>query len=264
VLDIKNPFMGRIATAISHWHYRRADKLIALSERMRNQLLKITNKPEGSIIVLPQAAEKLYETPIKDSALEKRFKSTFNVVFTGNISPAQSFPTMIEAAEILKKKGLDDIRWVIVGDGMSRRDVQQEVEKRGLSDTFIFEGQKPVADVPKYTNIGDVLVGCLVKSDLLEATIPAKVMSYIASGKPIVLSMDGEVQDLINNEIKCGYVSNTDDAGALAENIERVYKASSAERKSMGTRARKYHFEHFERNLLLKKLEQFMLSGNKV
>lgn len=264
VIDVKNPLLRKVAALISHWHYRHVDKLVALSEAMRQKLLEITGKTSDSIIVLPQAAEKLYETPLKDSSIENRFKDTFNIVFTGNISPAQSFPTMIQAAQILKNKGLNNVRWIIVGDGMSRQEVEKDISTKGLDDMFIFEGQIPVADVPKYTNIANILVGCLVKSDLLEATIPAKVMSYIASGKPLVLAMDGEVQHLINDKIRCGFASNTEDAVALAENIEKIYSLSREEQADMGERARKYHFNHFERNLILNRLDEFMFTEHAV
>lgn len=258
VLDVKNGFLRRVATSVSHWHYRRVDKLVALSGRMRAQLVKVTKNSEDRIIVIPQVAEKLYETPISDPGLELRFAPTFNVLFTGNISPAQSFGTMIDAADMLNTAGFKDIRWVIVGDGMSREDVQRKISSRGLTDSFVFEGQHPVSDMPKYTNIADVLVGCLVKSDLLEATVPAKVMSYIASAKPLALAMDGEVQSLINEDIRCGFVGPTEDAAALAENILRVYHSDAAERAAMGDRARDYHFENFERNTVLRRLVDFI------
>jgi glycosyltransferase involved in cell wall biosynthesis len=264
VLDIKKPFLRKIAAKVSHWHYKKADKLVVLSKAMKDNLLQVTRKQESQITIIPQAAEKLYETSVDDEKLKRKFKETFNIVFTGNISPAQSFPTMIEAANIIKEKGFDDIRWIIVGDGMSRKDTEKEISARGLDTVFTFEGHKPISDMPKYTGIADVLVGCLVKSNLLEATIPAKVMSYIASGKPIVLAMDGEVQDLINNEIKCGFAGNTEDAQSLADNILKVYHASSAERQKMGNSASTYHFKHFERNLLLKRLEDFIFTGGQV
>lgn len=264
VLDIKKPFLRKIATIISHWYYKRADKLVVLSGAMKEKLLQVTHKQEGQIAIIPQAAEKLYEASVHDKTLERRFKDTFNVVFTGNISPAQSFPTMIEAAEIIKEKGFDDIRWIIVGDGMSRKDVEKEVTSRGLDSVFTFEGHKPIYDIPKYTGIADVLVGCLVKSDLLEATIPAKVMSYIASGKPIVLAMDGEVQSLINENIGCGYAANTEDAHALADNILKIYQTTPAERQIMGDKGKSYHFKHFERNILLKRLNDFIFNEGRV
>lgn len=258
VLDIQNPVLRRIATSVSHWHYRRADRLVALSDSMRDRLLEVTGKRPEDVIVVPQAAEKLYEETVVDAELTKRFNSTFNVVFTGNISPAQSFETMIDAAEILVDAGLTDIRWIVVGDGMSRSHVEELVQQRGLTDYFVFEGHHPVSDMPKYANIADVLVGCLVKSDLLEATVPAKVLSYIASAKPVVLAMDGEVQDLINKTIRCGFAGDTEDAEALAANIRNVYELPLNEREALGSRAREYHFEHLERNKVLGKLLGFI------
>lgn len=260
VLPIKNRFAVGLITNHSHWYYRKADQLVALSERMKEQLLQITGKADDRVIVLPQACESIYEKDVVNKQLVMRFKDTFNVVFAGNISPAQSLPTIIAAAEILKNKGYTDIRWVIVGDGMSRKETEAAVVERKLEDVFVFEGMKPMEDIPAYNHIASVLVGCLVKSPLLEATIPAKVMSYIASGKPIVLAMDGEVQDLINKEIRCGFAGTTEDSAALAANIEKIYKMNPKSRVSMGRRGRDYHFAHFERNLVLSKLYRFMFS----
>jgi len=76
----------------------------------------------------------------------------------------------------------------------------------------------------------------------------------------MVLAMDGEVQNLINNAVKCGYVGPTEDPNALAENIKKVYKLSTRQRKAMGDRGRDYHFKHFERNINLKKLHDFIFS----
>lgn len=260
VLDIKNKFLRTIASKVSHWHYRRADKLITLSNKMSDSLQQVTKISDNKIIVLPQAAEKLYEQEIHDKTLENRFRSGFNLVFTGSITPAQSFDTMLTAAKILQSKGIDDINWIIVGDGMSRKQVESDVKKEGLSDRFFFEGQKPVADIPKYTTIADGLIGCLVKSNLLEATIPAKVMSYIASAKPIILAMDGEVQQLINNDIRGGFVGPTDNPKVLADNIIKLHSMSTADRLLMGKRLHNYHTTHFERNLLLNKMYEFIFN----
>lgn len=258
VLPVKNKFLVKIATGVSHWHYRHADKLVVLSEAMKQKLIAITGIADDKIIVLPQACEKIYEKDEIDTRLSARFKSGFNILFAGNISPAQSFETVIAAAKQLRNENIDTINWVIVGDGMSRQWLEDEVKKVGLEDSFYFEGFKPITDIPKYNNIADVLFGCLVKSNLLEATIPAKVMSYIASGKPMVLAMDGEAQDLINKTIRCGFAGPTEDSAKLAANIKKIYAMPEKERQAMGERARAYHFKHFERNLILGKLYSFM------
>lgn len=258
VLNIKNVLLRKVVTYISRWHYKNVDKIIVLSDKMKNRITEITGKNPADVIILPQACEKIYEQNISDQILSKRFSNDFNVLFTGNISPAQSFATIIEAAKHLRSDGINDISWIIVGDGMSKKWLEQEVKNAGLSKSFYFEGQKPIEDIPKYTKVADLLIGCLIKSDLLEATIPAKVMSYIASGKPIVLAMDGEVQDLINNKIHCGYAGPTEDAKTLAKNIEKIYKMTPEKQAEMGERAKNFHFAHFERNIILDKLYRFM------
>ena len=258
VLNIKSTFLRAIAGSISHWHYKHVDRLIALSGAMKDQLTDVTGLSEDNIIVLPQAAEKLYEQDIQDKELEKRFRNGFNLVFAGSITPAQSFETIINAAKILRENDINDINWIIVGDGMSRKQVEADIKKAGLDDIFFFEGQKPVSDIPKYNAIADGFIGCLVKSELLEATIPAKVMSYIAAGKPVVLAMDGEVQTLINATIRGGYAVPTGDSNLFAKSIESLYRLSPKERENMGERLRVYHFKNFERNILFGKLYGFI------
>ena len=262
VLDVKNKGFRRLAERISHWHYRQPNKIVVLSEQMRDKIKSITGLPDEKISVVPQACESLYEVEAHDAELAGRLGDGFKVVFTGNISPAQSFGTIVDAAEELKNEGLTDIKWVIVGDGMSRADLEEDVRQRGLDEVFLFEGHHPVADIPKYTTLADVLVACLVKSDLLEATIPAKVMSYIASGRPLALAMDGEVGQLVEDEAKCGLVGPAGDAAALAGNIRKLYHMAPEERRGLGVQGKAYHFANLERSIVLNKLKNFILSSN--
>lgn len=259
VLKIKGRFLRWLATVVSRWHYRQADKIIAASEQMKRILIEVTGIDKNKIISLPQACEKIFEEQVHDRNLAKRFNKGFNIVFTGNISPAQSFETIIAAAKKLKNEGIKDINWIIVGDGMSRKAVEQEVKKACLSKDFYFEGLKPQKDIPRYTGIADVLIGGLAKSDLLEASIPAKVTSYLAAGRPMVMYLDGEARDLVNKQAMSGYAGPTEDADVLAENIKKVYKLSTKERREMGNRARAYHFKYLERSVVYNKLYSFVL-----
>ena len=261
VINVRNRFLRGLLEKVSHWHYRNVDKIVVLSELMKDRLLAVSGLPEEKVTVIPQACEKIYEEQVADEELGRRFKDGFKVVFAGNISPAQSFDTILQAAQHIRDTGIDDVRWVIVGDGMSRTEVESKVRDMGLSDSFHFEGQRPVEDVPRYTGIADALVGCLVTSDLLEATIPAKVQSYIASGKPLVLAMDGEVRRLVMDEAQCGLVGPTEDAQTLADNVIKLYRMSSEERAALGDAGRRFHFEHLERNIVLGRLKDFIFKA---
>ncbi|MHB1325009.1 MAG: glycosyltransferase family 4 protein [Thermoleophilia bacterium] len=257
VIEVKNRFLRSLAKRVSHWHYRNVDKIAAISQKMKEQMHEITGLPDEKIIFVPQCCEKLYERDIHDGELSQKFGSGFNIVFAGNISPAQSFETVIAAAKQLKRDGIDDINWIIVGDGMSRKWLEDKVTAAGLKDNFFFEGFRPVADIPKYHTMADALLACLVKSDLLDCTIPAKVMSYLAAGRPLLLAMDGEAQRLVN-EIGCGFAGDSDDGAALYENIKNLYNLPKEQRESMGKKGREYHFKYFERDMNLNRLYSFI------
>lgn len=257
VLTVKNKLLKNIATKVSYWHYKNVDKLIAVTDKMKNVLQEVTAFPDDRMEVLPQSCEKLYEQRTYDEELANRFKDTFNIIFTGNISPAQSFETIIEAAKLLIKDNIKDVRFVIVGDGMSKEWLVQTIKNENLEKYFVFEGFKPMTDIPKYASIAHGLIACLSKSDLLDCAIPAKVISYFALGKPILLAMDGEANAFIK-ETKSGFVTEAENSSGLYQCIKDLYNLSEEERNQIGKRGQDFYFANFERNLNYRKLIEFL------
>ena len=257
VLKIKSKLLRGIALRVSNRYYRKTDKLIANSQRLQSLLIDRFGKDVEKVTYIPQFCEKVYESPAFDDKLRSRFSDTFNLVFTGNISPAQSFETVIAAAKILKDRGFTDIAWVIVGDGMSRVWLESEVQKAGLSDCFVFEGRVSMEDIPKYTDIADGLFACLAKSELLDLTLPAKVFSYYAAGRPLLLAMDGEIKQIVQ-ESKAGFIVDSGDHTGLADAVMMLYDSTKEEREAMGDAAKDYYFKHFERNMNMEKLIGFI------
>jgi len=257
VLNIKSKLLRKVVESVSNWHYCKTDKLIANSQKLQSILQERTGKHIDKLTYIPQFCEKIYETSIVDKKLTSRFAATFNLVFTGNISPAQSFDTVINAAVILRYRGFGDIKWIIVGDGMSRSWLESEVKEKGLDDYFIFIGQVAVEEIPKYTCIADCLFACLSKSELLDCALPAKVFSYYAAGRPLVFAMDGEIQYMVK-ESRAGYIVDSEDHEGLAGAIVELYNTSEEERMKMGKNARMYYYANFEREKNMEKIIQFM------
>ncbi len=260
VLKIKNKTLQKIAFNVSTWFYKKADKLIAVSPEMETLLRNRTSKPKNKITTAYQYCEKIYEIPKKDKKLESKFSKFFNIVFTGNLSPAQSLETITKTAILLKKNGYENkIRFIVVGNGMSMVSFTKEIEKNNLNKIFIFEGLKPKEDIPKYTNLANALLVTMAKSDLLELTIPAKITSYIAASKPILASVDGSSSKLIK-EINCGLVSKSEDSLSLYKNIVLLYKMDKSKIKNLCNNAKEYHLKHLERNKSLSKIIKFIFS----
>ena len=104
VITVNNKALRWLITKASYWHYRRANGVIGVFKGIQKKLISEVGIPEKNTLYVPQVAEKVYEGITHSSELSKRFKGKFNVVFAGSINPAQSFDTVIEAAEIAIKK----------------------------------------------------------------------------------------------------------------------------------------------------------------
>lgn len=264
MLDIKPSWLRQLTTRVSYWHYRRSDGIIGVFKGMQERFITEVGITKEKTLYIPQAPEKVYEQQPKNEELSKRFSGTFNIFFAGNINPAQCFDVVTKAAKIVKDRGHDNIRYIIAGDGMSRKWLEEEVATLGIKDQFVFEGLKPVETIPEYQVIAEATIVALAKSPLFEYGIPAKVYSYMPSGKPIIAAMDGEGQRLINDMASCGICVDSGDTQGLANAIETMVSMSDFDREAMGGRGRKYYFEHFEREQNLHRLEQFVFNDTRI
>lgn len=260
VLAVQNPLLRKIAMGVSSWHYKRCDRLIAMSPSLRQTLLARTGKSPDKVTVIPQYCEELYCREAPDFELQKRFSDKFNVVFAGNFSPAQGLESLVEVACRLQAQLVCGIRFILVGDGMSRESLFDLIRKKGVADYFAWEGQHPVEDVPKYHTLADALIACLVKSESIGLTIPAKITSYTAAGRPVLCAMDGEGARVVT-ESGCGLACAAGDVDALTENLLKLYYMSGAQRAEMGRRGKAYHRAHFNRDTLLSQLADFIVDG---
>jgi len=179
----------------------------------------------------------------------------FCVTFAGNIGAAQDFRTILSAAELLKDQ--TEINWVIIGDGRMFTWVKRQVIKRGLSKTVHLLGRYPAKAMPRFFALSDVLLVTLKKEPIFALTIPSKVQSYLACSKPIVAALDGEGARVVK-EAGAGMACNAENPKALAEAVLKLYNIPKADRKEMGKKGRSYFEKHFEREMLLNRLEVWM------
>ena len=259
VLPVQNRFLRAMAEKVSHWHYRCCDKLIAMSPALEQKLHAIA--PRARVTTIPQYCEDLYARDVDDPALKARFAGRFNVLFAGNISPAQDLELLVSCAEYLRRDSRTDIHFVLVGDGMSRQDLEEQIRQKELSDYFTFEGQHPVTDIPAYHTMADALFAALAKSDDLGLTVPAKITSYMAAGRPCLVAVDGEATRVVR-EAGCGLTSPAGDAEALYQNLLTLAGMESEHRAALGQAGRAYFMQHFRRDKLLAEMEHFIFDAN--
>ena len=259
VLNVKNKALRAIAQGVSDALYKKADRLIAMSEPLQQRLCQRTGMPPQKIAVIPQYCEDFYAVPQPDAALQAQFGGRFNLVFTGTFTPAQSLETVIKAVQDARSRGADMLHLLLVGDGMSRAALEAKVKELHAEDAVTFYGSVPATDIPKFTALADALIVCLSDSPDLGLTVPAKVASYMAAGKPVLASMDGAGNAAV--AAAGGLSSPACDAAALADNLLALTRMGAAQRAAMGQSAKEYYLAHYRRSELLRKLEHFILEG---
>ena len=259
VLNVKNKALRAIAQGVSDALYKKADRLIAMSEPLQQRLCQRTGMPPQKIAVIPQYCEDFYAVPQPDAALQAQFGGRFNLVFTGTFTPAQSLETVITAVQDARSRGADMLHLLLVGDGMSRAALEAKVKELHAEDAVTFYGSVLATDIPKFTALADALIVCLSDSPDLGLTVPAKVASYMAAGKPVLASMDGAGNAAV--AAAGGLSSPACDAAALADNLLALTRMDAAQRAAMGQSAKGYYLAHYRRSELLRKLEHFILEG---
>lgn len=259
VLNVKNKALRAIAQGVSDALYKKADRLIAMSEPLQQRLCQRTGMPPQKIAVIPQYCEDFYAVPQPDAALQAQFGGRFNLVFTGTFTPAQSLETVITAVQDARSRGADMLHLLLVGDGMSRAALEAKVKDLHAEDAVTFYGSVPATDIPKFTALADALIVCLSDSPDLGLTVPAKVASYMAAGKPVLASMDGAGNAAV--AAAGGLSSPACDAATLADNLLALTRMDAAQHAAMGQSAKEYYLAHYRRSELLRKLEHFILEG---
>lgn len=114
----------------------------------------------------------------------------FKIVYTGSIGEANQLQMLISVAEQCKTHGMQDVLFLIFGDGLKRKELEKIAVDKGL-DNIIFKGKVDKKYIPSILVKSTVNLIFVAKSDLYKYGMSLnKSFEYLASGKPILLNVD--------------------------------------------------------------------------
>ena len=241
----KNSLVYKILTKLSYDAYNKADVITCSSKSFKNYFideLKINRKKQ--FLYMPSYAESVYKNCKTVS------NNKFDLLFAGNIGPAQSVETIIMAARLLQKN--KKIFFHIVGDGLNKALCEDLCNKYKLKNVK-FYGYHPVEEMKKYYELADAFLITMVDNEVVNSTLPAKIQSYMLAGKPIIGAISGEVKNVIE-EAECGLCCDSNDYKQLAKLIEEASKSSDIEKWS--NNSYNYYKNNFEKNKCMDDLER--------
>jgi colanic acid biosynthesis glycosyl transferase WcaI len=122
-------------------------------------------------------------------------------------------------------------------------------------------GRHPVERMPSFFAGADALLVSLKAEPTFAMTIPGKVQSYLAAGKPLLGMLDGEGARVID-ESGAGLVAPSGDAKALARHARALADLPPEARARMGENGRLFGQTHFKRGALMGQLETWLTDPN--
>ena len=253
---VRNKFILGFFNSLTKWIYNHSKKVLIQSNGFREYILNqgISN---DKILFYPNPTEDFYKPLLGVKEYQEFFKKdNFNIIFAGNIGEAQSFITIIEAINNIKEL---PIKVNVLGDGRYKETAIGLIKDKGLESYFNFLGSFPPTEMPKFFSHADALLVSLKKDKIFSLTIPAKIQSYLACGKPIIASIDGEGAKIVG-DAKCGVTSPAEDPRALSKIIKELMALDKSALDQMGNNGRIYYEKEFDRDYLLEKLEVILNS----
>ena len=235
---------------ISKWIYKSADSILVTSNMFKDYFQNTLGLPITNINYLPQYAEDLFSVGVVTIEGEtKDSNKEFNFVFAGNIGDMQNVETIIKAANELHTH--HNITFHIVGAGSKLEECKQLADRFYLT-TVTFYGRRPVEEMPYFYGMADAMLVTLKNNKALSYTLPGRIQSYMAAGRPVIGAINGEASYVIKNA-NCGLCCNAEDHKELAKLLLQF--CNSDIKEQMAINAQNYYIENYSKERFIARLE---------
>jgi glycosyltransferase involved in cell wall biosynthesis len=177
-------------------------------------------------------------------------------VFAGTHGIANGLGAVLNAAAELKRRGRDDIKILLIGDGKLKESLRERAARDGL-DNVVFHA--PVSKIKLAGLMESTDVGLQILANVpafYYGTSPNKFFDYIASGLPVLNNYPGWLAELIEAS-GCGFAVPPDNPAAFATALERAADDRDTLRR-MGERAQELARTRFDRALLAEQWVQWL------
>lgn len=175
--------------------YRDADKVVAVTEAFKTNLIRRGIDPEKIEVVTNGSNMDLFFPREKDHSLLQSLKleNKFIVGYIGTHGLAHSLDFIVQS---ISKINDENIHFLFIGDGSMKSKIIEMASALSLKNITFLE---PVSkeEVPRYLSIIDVSLAPLIKSDTFKTVIPSKIFEASAMQKPTLLGVEGQAQEII-------------------------------------------------------------------
>lgn len=242
-------FLYKIINNICNFIYSKSDHIIVLSNGFRETLIQrgvpdkkisfISNWNSGDNRIVDEGADDLLSTL---DIYENKF------VYAGNLGSAQSLKSVITAFSKIED---DSVCLIIIGSGVEEDELIKFTKSINATN-IIFTGYIPSIKIKKYLNKADVLVVHLKDEPLFKITIPSKLQASLNAGKPILMAVGGEANEIVE-KAGAGVTALPEDVESMVDAIGRMLKLRN-DWCEMGKRGKRYYEDNMSQHLAVEKI----------
>ncbi|MBU0604876.1 MAG: glycosyltransferase family 4 protein [Candidatus Omnitrophica bacterium] len=245
-----NPVKANIFVLIEKLLALFTDKVIMVSERVRADIvnrLKVVSESKSVVIPLGLELDRFAACESEKGSFRKRLgvsPDTLLVGIVGRLVPIKNHRMFLEAAAEMKNSPLwPRVKFVVVGDGEMRGNIEDYAEKLGIKDRLILTGW--IEDLaPVYADLDVVAL-----TSLNEGT-PVSLIEAMASGRAVISTDVGGVRDLIEDGMN-GLLVKSGDAASLSDRLTSLLMDDKL-RTELGAKGRGFVINRFSKERLAK------------
>ncbi len=226
--------------------YRRAVKIIVISPGFKKKLIE-RGVPEDKIEIIYNWTYDCIvpEGRSEEMAIKYNMAGKFNILFAGPMGKAQALESVLDAAKMLDGNQ-NKAFFTFMGGGIEVNHLKATASDMGLGNVQ-FLPRVDKSEIGKYLALADVLLVHLRDDPLFRITIPGKTQGSMASGKPILMAVEGDAAELISNA-KAGVTCTPQDPKSIAGAVKQLMRLPRDELEQLGKNGRSY----FDNELCLK------------
>jgi glycosyltransferase involved in cell wall biosynthesis len=241
----KKSLTVKLLGALEKFLYRKAQKIVVLMP-WAAEYIKGLGIPGDKIAYIPNGASPELFTgtsariPEKLDKLISVLKSEGKVMvgYTGAHGLADGLDTILETAKLFQDKDVEQIHFLLVGDGAEKKRLMSKAKSLGLNNLIFFE-LVPKNAMAELLRAIDIALVPLRKSEMWKyGTSKNKLFDNMICAKPIIWAINSGDDPVA--EANCGLTVPPEDPEAMAEAITRLCSISAGERREMGMRGHEY------------------------
>ncbi|QDU87440.1 GDP-mannose-dependent alpha-(1-6)-phosphatidylinositol monomannoside mannosyltransferase [Pirellulimonas nuda] len=205
--------VGRLNRMLTPW----TDAFIGCAPSHGRFLVEQERFPAAKVFVIPNGVDtQRFAPPVDRAAIraELGLHPTAPVVgILAALRPEKNHEMFLHVAALVRRQ-LRDARFLVIGDGPRRAELEALAQELGLADYVCFLGNRD--DVPRVIGATDVMT----LTSRIEAS-PVSILEAMAVGRPVVATRVGSVAETVT-EGQTGCLVDSDDQAAMVDRVAEL------------------------------------------